>query len=106
MRIRDWSSDVCASDLDIASISTLKDAASAAIYGSRAANGVLLVTTKRAVKSDKPAIEVNSSVGLPNPQFMVDFVGAADFMRLWDEALRSEERRVGNECVSTCRCRW
>lgn len=72
---------------DIERISTLKDAASAAIYGSRAANGVLLVTTKRAAKSDKPVIEVNSSVGLQNPQFMVDFVGASDFMRLWDEAL-------------------
>ncbi len=72
---------------DIESISTLKDAASAAIYGSRAANGVLLVTTKKANKTDRPIIEVNSSVGVQNPQFMIDFVGSADFMKLWDEAL-------------------
>lgn len=47
---------------DVASISVLKDAASAAIYGSRAANGVILVTTKRGVKG-KTVVNYNINVG-------------------------------------------
>lgn len=72
---------------DIESVSTLKDAASASIYGSRAANGVILVTTKGGQDLDKLTVEVNTSVGLQSPQFMIDFVGAKDFMELWDKAL-------------------
>lgn len=48
---------------DVASISILKDAASAAIYGSRAANGVILVTTKRG-KKGKTVINYNGSAGV------------------------------------------
>ena len=48
---------------DIASIEILKDASSSAIYGSRAANGVILITSKRG-KSEKPVINVNSYYGL------------------------------------------
>ncbi|GAA5221600.1 TonB-dependent receptor [Membranihabitans marinus] len=47
---------------DIATFDILKDASSAAIYGSRASNGVILITTKRG-KSGKPRINVSSSVG-------------------------------------------
>lgn len=72
---------------DIENVSVLKDAASAAIYGSRAANGVILITTKKGVASSKPVVDVSSSVGIQQPQFMLDFVGAADYMKLWDEAL-------------------
>ncbi|GAA4432230.1 TonB-dependent receptor [Ravibacter arvi] len=49
---------------DIQSISVLKDAASAAIYGSKAANGVVLITTKMAADSDKMQVNVNSYVGI------------------------------------------
>jgi len=48
---------------DIESIDVLKDASSAAVYGSRSANGVILVTTKKGVRG-KPVINVNSSIGL------------------------------------------
>lgn len=48
---------------DIASFDILKDASSAAIYGSRAANGVIIITTKKG-KSGKPTINVSSSVGI------------------------------------------
>ncbi|WP_336830552.1 SusC/RagA family TonB-linked outer membrane protein [Sphingobacterium multivorum] len=72
---------------DIESISVLKDAASASIYGSRAANGVILVTTKSGQALDKLTINISSSVGFQSPQFMIDFVGAEDFMKLWDQAL-------------------
>lgn len=75
---------------DIESVSVLKDAASASIYGSRAANGVLLVTTKSGKRSGKPMVNINSSVGWQNPQIKLDFVGSADFMKLWDQALEND----------------
>lgn len=49
---------------DIASIEILKDAASAAIYGSRAANGVVLITTKKGKESTRPEISVNGYYGM------------------------------------------
>ena len=48
---------------DIESIQVLKDASAAAVYGSRAANGVIIITTKRG-ETEKPTIRVNSSFGL------------------------------------------
>jgi len=75
---------------DIESVSVLKDAASASIYGSRAANGVILITTKSGQELDKLRIELNSSVGIQSPQFQIDFVGSEDFMRLWDQALAND----------------
>ena len=75
---------------DIESISVLKDAASAAIYGSRAANGVMLITTKSSSRSERPIVEVSSNIGIQNPQFMIDFVGTEDYMRLYDEALMND----------------
>ncbi|MGR3811872.1 SusC/RagA family TonB-linked outer membrane protein [Jiulongibacter sp. NS-SX5] len=49
---------------DIKSMQVLKDAASASIYGSRAANGVVLITTKTGGKDEKPTIELNSYAGV------------------------------------------
>lgn len=72
---------------DIESVSVLKDAASAAIYGSRAANGVILVTTKTAKATERPTVELSSNIGIQNPQFKLDFVGSEDFMRLYDQAM-------------------
>ncbi len=53
------------SSFDIASVDVLKDASAAAIYGSRAANGVVLITTKPG-KSGKPVIQLNANVGIQN----------------------------------------
>ena len=72
---------------DIECVSVLKDAASAAIYGSRAANGVVLVTTKTAKATERPTVEFSSNIGIQNPQFKLDFVGSEDFMRLYDQAM-------------------
>jgi len=52
---------------DIDNISVLKDAGSAAIYGSRSANGVILVTTKQGSKTGKPVVKISSLVGYENP---------------------------------------
>ncbi|WP_200976246.1 TonB-dependent receptor [Echinicola sp. 20G] len=66
---------------DIESISVLKDAAAASIYGVRAANGVVLITTKRG-KDGKPRISYNNYFGVQEPTRMTEFVGAKDFMQL------------------------
>jgi TonB-linked SusC/RagA family outer membrane protein len=55
---------------DIANISVLKDAGSAAIYGSRSANGVILVTTRQGSKNDRPSVRFNSMVGVENPKVL------------------------------------
>ncbi|WP_372936254.1 SusC/RagA family TonB-linked outer membrane protein, partial [Mariniphaga sediminis] len=52
---------------DIQSIEILKDASSKAIYGSQAANGVILITTKSGKKSDKPMFHYSGSVSFQNP---------------------------------------
>ena len=72
---------------EISSISVLKDASTAAIYGSRAANGVILVTTKTGTGNDgKLAINYNGYAGLQKPTAYPDFVNSADFARLYNEA--------------------
>lgn len=69
----------------IESISILKDAASSSIYGSRAANGVILITTKRA-NVDQVGISYNNYLGWQNPTNMPEIVGAVDHMLLTNEA--------------------
>lgn len=60
---------------DVASINVLKDASSAAIYGSRSANGVIIITTKKG-KSNKPIFTLNSSYAFQNwsrkPEMQMD----------------------------------
>lgn len=69
----------------IASISVLKDAASSAIYGSRAANGVILITTKRATGGLK--INYNTYVGFQKPTDLPNKVNAIDHMKMINLAL-------------------
>ncbi|HVI44806.1 MAG TPA: TonB-dependent receptor [Chitinophaga sp.] len=68
----------------IESISILKDAAAAAVYGSRAANGVILITTRRG----KQGVSVNYSGSLTkqDPTDMPHRVSALVHMKLWDQA--------------------
>lgn len=56
---------------DIESISVLKDAGSAAIYGSRSANGVILITTKKGKLNMKPVVSFSSSLGIQNPDILL-----------------------------------
>ncbi len=53
---------------DVASISVLKDAGAAAIYGSRAANGVILITTKKGSKNAKPTVAYSGNYGTQSPR--------------------------------------
>ena len=74
---------------DIESISVLKDAASAAIYGSKAANGVILITTKRG-KSGKPQVSYNGYISLQNPTSLVDRLDSYEYAHMLNDALESE----------------
>ena len=56
---------------EIESISVLKDAASAAIYGSKAANGVILITTKRG-KIGKPSVAYSGNFSFSKPATLID----------------------------------
>ncbi|AWV98544.1 SusC/RagA family TonB-linked outer membrane protein [Arcticibacterium luteifluviistationis] len=68
---------------DIESVSVLKDA-SAAIYGSRAANGVILVTTKRG-KSGKPTVSYNFNQGFSSPTRLPEMADAATYAQIRNE---------------------
>ncbi|WP_460635219.1 SusC/RagA family TonB-linked outer membrane protein [Larkinella harenae] len=69
----------------IESVSVLKDAASASIYGSRAANGVILITTKRA-KANRISVNYNNYIGWQTPTNLPKMVNAIDHMLLTNEA--------------------
>lgn len=69
---------------DIESISVLKDASSAAIYGSKASNGVILITTKRG-KSGVPRITYNGYVGASTATSGIERVSSADYARLYNQ---------------------
>ncbi len=70
---------------DIESMSVLRDAASSSIYGSRAANGVILITTKRG-KSDKVMVTYKGTVGFTTPLSLPTNASAWDYMTLYNEA--------------------
>ncbi len=71
---------------EVQSITVLKDAGSAAIYGARGAFGVILITTKNG--ADKPTLRYNNSFGFNTPTVSTDFITTGyDWMRLNDRAL-------------------
>src|SRR3546814_14764361 len=86
MRISDWSSDVCSSDLSSGRQSPPISRHSKRELG---VPGVWMGSTK--------ATETQRHRGM---------IGHEPSLLLREAALRSEERRVGKECVSTCRSRW
>lgn len=73
----------------IESVSVLKDAASASIYGSRAANGVILITTKRG-KGPKFSVTYKGYVGWQSPTALPDKVDAIDWMKLENVAYTND----------------
>ncbi|WP_345005998.1 TonB-dependent receptor [Snuella lapsa] len=70
---------------EIESITVLKDAASTAVYGARAANGVLLVTTKRG-NSNKPSFNLESSFGFQSQTRQIELMNAGEYARYINEA--------------------
>lgn len=64
---------------DISSIEILKDGSAAAIYGSRAANGVVLVTTKQGAIGTEPIISISGSYSYQTPSKQLDFMNASQW---------------------------
>src|SRR3546814_2458016 len=83
MRISDWSSDVCSSDLD-----------------------AIMVVRSRESRHGGIALHCASSRPQHRSQGLCRHERGTAPAPMADDAGRSEERRVGKECVSTCRSRW
>lgn len=66
---------------DIASVSVLKDAASTSIYGSRAAFGVILITTKGGSKTDKVSVNYSNNFAWSTPSILADYADAPSQMQ-------------------------
>ena len=75
---------------DVASVEVLKDASATAIYGSRGANGVIIVTTKRGIAGAAPVVEVNAYSGVQSLQRDVDLVTADQYVMLANELATNE----------------
>lgn len=76
---------------DIASITVLKDAASAALYGSRGANGVIIITTKQGQTDSKTTVSVKASFGGSNRAVRdYDRIDTNQYFELYWEALRNQ----------------
>lgn len=73
------------SPADIESMDVLKDASAAAIYGSRAANGVVLVTTKSG-RSGKPVVQFNTNIGIQKLARKIDVLNAEEWARVSNAA--------------------
>lgn len=80
---------------DIESVEVLKDASAAAIYGSRAANGVILITTKQG-KKGKTKIDAGYQFGFSNPTGRREFLNASEYVELLTEAASNLDEIEGN----------
>src|SRR3546814_19422137 len=99
MRISDWSSDVCSSDLPKCAPTKHRELLRPGMQPVLAAFGVALALPDRHARLD-----LVDDVATGGEGGVAVRGGDADPDR--DVADRSEERRVGNECFSTCRSRW
>ncbi len=84
---------------DVESIEILKDAGSAAIYGSQAAGGVILITTKKG-RAERTQVDVNARVGWRNIDSNIQLLGTEDWIRARDVWGYGQYTRVvrRNEC--------
>lgn len=80
---------------DIESIEVLKDASSAAIYGARGANGVILVTTKRGNKDGRRTISYQGSAGVSSVQRYMDLLNAQEWVDAFMIGLENENKYQG-----------
>lgn len=81
---------------DIASIDVLKDASSAAIYGSRAANGVIIVTTKKGSNTEgKPIIDLSVNLGISTASKFLDMLDAKG----WAEVTTIARQAIGKPAL-------
>ena len=84
---------------DIESVTVLKDASATSIYGARAANGVIYITTKSGVRDERAIITVNSQYGLSslaNEDYFNGFMNTAQLTNFWIETGHQTEEQVAN----------
>ncbi len=74
---------------EIESIEVLKDASAAAIYGSRASNGVVLITTKRGAAKERADIQFNAYYGTQRDWKRVEFLNTDQYIEVYNEAFRA-----------------
>lgn len=89
---------------DIENISVLKDASASAIYGVRAANGVILVTTKKGTKDGKLNVYVNSYAGIKTPSNLLRQANGEQYVTLYNEKMQylgSPENQVKYSTFNT-----
>ncbi len=86
---------------DVESVEVLKDAASAAIYGSRGSGGVILVTTKKGT-SEKPKYNFKYSIGQKNPYKLYDVQTTTEYVQmLFDEKAKKAQDPTVNQATNT-----
>ena len=76
---------------DIESVEVLKDASAAAIYGSRAANGVILITTKRGANNKKLSVNFDSYYGVERPWRTLDLLNTEQYISLATEMMTNAD---------------
>jgi TonB-dependent starch-binding outer membrane protein SusC len=80
---------------DIESISVLKDASAAAVYGVRASNGVILITTKKG-KAGRSKLEINTSTGIQNIPKTYDMLNVNEYVALFKEIYANDPSQAKN----------
>ncbi|WP_290271761.1 SusC/RagA family TonB-linked outer membrane protein [Algibacter miyuki] len=85
----------------IESISVLKDASSTSLYGSRGANGVILINTKKGKRNTEPLVSIRSQFGVSkNTEGIHDLVGSEDYMKLTWQALKNSNQYISGQSSS------
>ncbi len=82
---------------DIESINVLKDASAAAIYGSRASGGVIIITTKKGKGSDRFQLNYNGNVSMSQVTRFADVLNADEFRTLVTESDEADEALLGDD---------
>ena len=81
---------------EIENISFLKGAQASVLYGSRAANGVILITTKRGRVNDGLSVKVNANTGWNVAKAYPEYLGSAEYMSLYNEAFLNDGGNPNN----------
>lgn len=80
---------------DIENISILKDASASAIYGARATNGVVIITTKSG-KADKMSVMISSQLGVQSPSRMIEMANTEEYVSIYNEAATADNATKNN----------
>ena len=82
---------------DIESFTVLKDASATAIYGSRASNGVIIITTKKGQKNSKPRISYNGNISISAVKKKMDVMDGPEYMAYIQDRVMNEKGMTGDE---------